>query len=393
MFLSTHAAGISGSNISSLVASQCPEDCTFKGIKDTFQKQASKVDLDGIFIFYFTGHGMKIGRDQWGLAPVDFDYTKEKLITGTHLADWLHHVRFQGSSAVFILDCCYAGGMADELTKAVVTEDIPIPNLFVITSCSANESSLVISSLGHSIFNFFLTSIMFNSPLAQHGRLPLRDIFEECYQLCAALSSLLISYKPDGTLKWGTMQPSLKYFELTAYVNSLFASDEMEAVDSAGPHRFQFVLSYYNLSFKPSKYPIHDKCHAWLETVAHPEGPLSVLKSHNFLADKVLSAALYAMLYSVASILVACGQSHVADPNLFIILFIHVCAYIDRIHTEFTPSLADLRIGIEYYYDTLRKNKIKSHALLSLYGKVVNDEATLQMSESTDSGEMTTVRK
>ena len=334
---------------------------------------------------------MKIGRDRWGLAPVDFDYTEEKLITGTVLADWLHHVRFQGRAAIFFLDCCYAEGTAAELTKGVVTEDIPIPHLYVITSCSANEASLVLSSLGHSIFNFFLTSVLFNLPTVQEGRLPLRDVFDECCQLCAALSSLLMSNKPEKGLQWATMQPKFKSFELSAYINSLFEADGTEATDAARPHRFQFVLNYYNFSFKASKNPIHDKCLAWLETVAHPQGPLAVLQKHDYLADEVLTAALYAMLYSVALILVACQQPHVEDPNLFIILFLHVCACIDRIHTELSPSLHNLRIGIEYYYDALRKNKIKSRGLLQLYSRVVNDEAGREMIESTDSGEVIAV--
>ena len=65
------------------------ETCTFTGMKNGFQKQAKKVRKGGIFFFHFSGHGIKTKNNQFGLAPVDFDYKENTYITASVLSQWL----------------------------------------------------------------------------------------------------------------------------------------------------------------------------------------------------------------------------------------------------------------------------------------------------------------
>ena len=372
----------------------------------TFMESASKVGTNGIFVFCFTGHGMKVGRNEWGLAPVDFNYTKEKFITAATLISWLHYVRFQGRYALFVLDCCYAGGIAEQLAKETVNADIPIPGLFVFTSCTANESSLVVTSMGHSIFNYFLTSSLFNS-YSQPGQLLIKAVYEDCDACCMAFSSLLVSYEARmGLLKWSMMQPEFKFFELPRYLQSLFQDEPedtdggIEETDAGPPGRFQFAIEYYKFPKRGSKQRspvLADKSLAWLEIASKPGGALFELHDRHLVVGRLLSAAIASMMYSMASIFIACNQYNITDTNVFIISFIHVIAAVDRVHKDIDLTRYDLKLALEYYCDPLRRHKIKHGELTGLYNRIVNDIATEQLQaasspenegqEFTDSGE------
>ena len=387
-------------NIKCYVCSKAEEHCTFDGMHKAFMESASKVGTDGIFVFCFSGYGMKVGDNEWGLAPADFNYTKEKFITAATFISWLQCVQFKGQYALFVLDCCYAGGIAEQLAKETVNADVPIPGLFVFTSCTANESSLVVNALDHSIFNYFLTSCLFNSN-SQPGQLKIKTVYEDCNACCMAFSSLLLSYKAENDLlKWSMIQPEFKYFQLPRYLQSLY-QEEREETDTGPPGRFQVVTEYYKFQKKGSRQQppvLADKSLAWLETVSQPEGALFELHNRRLLVGRLLSAAIASMMYSMASIFIACNQDNIADINVFIVSFIHVIAAVDRVHQNLHLTRRDLMLALEYYFDALRRNKINAGDLKSLYKCIVNDIATEQLhaasspekggQEFTSSGEM-----
>lgn len=360
----------------------------------SFMEAASKVDTNGIFVFYFTGHGLKIraGKgsqsDEWGLAPMDFDCTRNTFITAAVLVSWLQYVRFQGRYAFFILDCCYASGIGEKLVIDAVEAEIPVPGLFVLTACTALESSLVLPILEHSIFNFFLGHCLFNSYYCQRGRLPIKKVYEECQKCCLALSSLLIGYDSKlKLLKWNMMQPEMKYFNLTEFVESLLSeSDSTEQTDSGLPNRFQFALEYYKSGTKKSVI-IPDKCQAWLEIVSQPNGPLDELHKRQFIEGKMLTAIVASMMYSMASFFVARQQPDMSSSNTFIVSFLHVVAAIDRVHGSVSFTLTDLKICLEFYATALDKHKISPGDLRRLYNVICRDiSKRSDSSEGTDSG-------
>ena len=65
-------------------AKQAPQSCTFEGIRQSLKAEAEKVRVDGIFFFHASSDGVKTG--QFGLAPVDFDYSEKTLSV---LRQWL----------------------------------------------------------------------------------------------------------------------------------------------------------------------------------------------------------------------------------------------------------------------------------------------------------------
>ena len=343
-------------------ASIQPEECKFEGIKTTFQEVASKVGPNGLLLFHFSGHGIKVGKSEWGLAPVDFDKTRQTYLTAGVLADWLNEVKCRAKQILFTLDCCYAGGIGRELTAAVnVKFDADI---YVISACADYETSLVIGPLENSIFVYFLSYSLLRST-SKSGVLPLRDIFSLCQVCCESLSSLLIRYSDDYGLKLGTMRPEMGVLNLHTAVKDLIGEGE-DQVDASEVGRFQYAVKLYDYS-KPIP-RLADKSYAYLETVANPdEGPLFQLEQNGVFDERVLNAVICSLMYSVASIELVCNPDKLLNPNLSVTAFIHCVASIDLVHTgvEFTENVFFL--SWLFYLEVLTQNNINTSGLKKLH--------------------------
>ena len=342
-------------------ASADTDDCTIAGIKRTFQEQARKVGPNGLFVFHFSGHGIKVRTKEWGLAPVDFDYTRDTYLTATLLSEWLNEVQCKARHILFTLDCCYAGGIAKELTSS--GQVAVKAGLYVISACTAYESSLVLGSLGHSIFTYFL-SLAIRILTTQPGVLPMREIFRECQTCCTALSSLLITYSSVEGLKWNTMQPQLGVLDLRSVVMEMLGEGQ-EQIDASKVGRFQFAVELYDQR-KPVP-ALSDKCTAWLESLRSTEGPLIVLEKCSVLTGHVLDTALCSMMYSIASIELACNTATVSNPNHSITAFMHVVSAIDLVHRGVEFSENKFYLGWLFYLEALKGEKVAIAGLKKLH--------------------------
>ena len=78
---------------------------------------------------------------QFGLAPADFDMTTAKFITGSVLNQWLIDSKCKARQVVFILDCCYAGGLGTDVN---VTAGVPNlrSGLYVLSASTALEAQV-----------------------------------------------------------------------------------------------------------------------------------------------------------------------------------------------------------------------------------------------------------
>ena len=170
------------------VASKNPEDCTFEGVRRCFIDAAKSVGAEGMFVFHFSGHGIRIGDDH-ALAPSDFDCSDRTCITASVLNNWLTEASCKAKHVLFTLDCCYAGGIGDALTTIILHS-----SLFVMCACTANETSRLIGPLEHSVFSYFLADAM-RKETSDPQKLPLYKILTECRTCCKALSSLLVKYE------------------------------------------------------------------------------------------------------------------------------------------------------------------------------------------------------
>ena len=347
-------------------ASKQPEQCTFDGMKVGFQEQAKKVGQNGLFVFHFSGHGIKVRNDEWGLAPVDFDYRRETYLTADVLNQWLQEAGCKAKHILFTLDCCYAGGIANELTTSGNWSEKDL-GLYVISACTANEASLVLGPLGHSIFTYFLAQAI-SKLTSRPGQLPVHEIFKECQACSVALSSLLIKHDPQSGLSVRTMKPQM---QMKSVVEELMREGS-DQPDVAGVGRFEFVVQLYDKSQpKPS---LDDKTHAWLETLPDTNGPLMELERRHVLHGKILNAALCSMMYSIASIEIEFNRTNVENLNHFLIAFMHAVATLDLLKQGVKVNTTQLVQSWGFYREVLVKHNMNDKELIKLYDRLIPKE-------------------
>ena len=372
-----------------------PDSCTFEGMKKTFQEQAKRVGEGGVFFFHFSGHGIRVSNDQFGLAPVDFDYTNKTYITASVLSQWLHEAGCKAKYILFTIDCCYAGGLAEALTRGF-DKLIPFPGLYVMAACTANEVSIILGTLGNSVFCYFLSLAIRNTEFLP-GQLPVKVIYEKCKKLSIALSSLLLSYDKTSGLSWKTMQPELMHSTLSQTVLEL--SGEGEEQTDAGIMRFSYATELYDSS-RGEVRALDDKCRAWLEmTYTDSSGGLVQLQEGGVLGSEqcVMDTALCCMLRSVACIQLACDPSTVANANLYITAYMHVVAAIDIVHRGVEFHEREFALGLAYYLDSLQHRGVNTKRIKELFDRLIgnlNAKIVAEVSaqpcgeDMTDSGEV-----
>ncbi len=118
-------------------------------------------------LFYFSGHGHRIetAANQGSvLCPYDFDPFRapETAISESELMQWV--ARLKAQNVLLIFDCCYAGGMGQQ--SVGLGEGRPSSGLsatfyrhlgqgngrVILASSSADESSLILPDMQHSLF-------------------------------------------------------------------------------------------------------------------------------------------------------------------------------------------------------------------------------------------------
>ena len=365
-----HVGSLPSSNATVFEAKAIFNNCTFEGMRRCFVQTARSVGKDGLFVFHFSGHGIQVGEDQWGMAPSDFDYTGRTYVTASVLNDWLIEANCKAKHVLFTLDCCYAGGIAEALTST----DIAHRSLFVVSACTANESSYAVGTLGNSVFSYFLSYAMekiTQETDAVQGTprfIALQKIFTECQFCSEALSSLLVKYA-DGKLHLSGTHPDIQTFGPA--VKKPIPLEEIEETDSPRVGRFNYVVRHYN-SQSPI-YSLHRATDMWLDNLRHPEGPLSILESRGLLDRKeVLLTALCSLMYSVGSFQLHHSPATVSDVNTFITAYLTVASVIDFHHsTDF--SLIHFLCALSYYIEVLKKNNHPFGPLHGLYVTVCRE--------------------
>ena len=380
-------------NCNLIQASIEPEHCSFSGMRNAFVSEARKVGENGVFFFHFSGHGIRVNSDQFGLAPMDFDYTSETYITAAVLREWLSEAQCPAKFVVFTIDCCYAGGIAKALTRGSETLS-PYPGLYVMAACTANEVSVILGTLGNSIFCYFLSHVICTTH-SPPGTFHIRRIYDKCKKLSIALSSLLLCYDKSSGIHWQTMQPELTHSALSETVLQLSGEGGEDEVD-AGIMRFSYATELYDFSRGRAGISTLDgKCQAWLEMAyADSTGGLSQLKKERVLGGEqcLMDTVLCCMLRSVASIQLVCDPTTVATPNLFITSYMHVVAAIDIVQCGAEFREREFALGLAYYLDALLHSGLDTRPLRQLYDRLLANlkakMAALFEQEMTDSGDL-----
>ena len=192
-----------------------------------------------------------------------------------------------------LVDCCHAGGIAAKLSRF---SNLPVKgNLFVLSACTANEETLVIGALKHSIFTYFLSQAILKLCDKTSGEIPLKTIFNECHACSKAFSSLMIMYDTESEdLTMKRMQPQM----------SVITPQSLRVESDGRINRFQYVMELHDRS-KPTL-ALEERTIAHISEWVSPDGALCELDKRNLLLDgRVLDAALCSMMYSVACIIIA----------------------------------------------------------------------------------------
>ena len=319
-------------------ASKELDQCTIAGMKTNFQGCLEKVGANGIFVFLFSGHGLKVKNSEWGLVPADFDYTQATFLNAEVLRQWLMEIKCKAKHILFILNCCYAGGIATQLTAFA---DLPVNGSFtVLSACTADQTSLLIGPLEQSIFTFFFSHAVKTFTSRESigkvaAELPLHKVFSVCYNCSKALGSLMM-LNLSLDMRGMDIEPQVA----VVYPKSTAAKEaEKSRIESdflpLKSLSFQYAYDLYN---SRSGLPIPQLEDLTLKIISRwllPDGPLSVLKQCGVLSDKVLAAALCSMMYSVAMIEVSCdsGQEKVNNVNLSITAFLQVATALNEMVT------------------------------------------------------------
>ena len=346
------------------VASKQAEECSFDGIKKTFQDCAARVGSDGLLVFHFSGHGIKVGQNEWGLAPVDFDYSRSTYLTASVLISWINEIKCQAKYILFTLDCCYAGGIGKELTKSVEVQ--VDANICVMSACAGYETSIVIGPLKNSIFAYFLSDAILCCQL-EAGLLPIKKVFSRCQVCCESLSSVLVRYKA-GILSPSTMQPQLKTLRLQTAVKEL-SGEGVDQVD-AGIGRFDFAIQMYDYQ-KWNIPQLSEKSYAYLETVSSiEEGPLLQLEENGVFSQRVLNTVVCSMMYSVAATELVSNPGNVQNPNLSITAFMNCVAAIDMIHSGVEFNKLVFYHSWLFYREVLVENNVNIASLQPMFERL-----------------------
>ena len=93
------------------------------------------------------------------------------------------------------------------------------------------------------------------------------------------------------------------------------------------------------------------------------------------------------MMYSMASIEMACNPTDVNNPNLFLIAFMHAVATLDLIKRGVKVNTKLFAQCWSFYREVVVKNKLKDDELKKLVHQLIEREESKIKGTSTDGGE------
>ena len=357
-------------------ASDHEENCTHAGIRRRLEEGVAKVGDEGLFVVFFGGHGINDSNKEWALAPSDFDHTSKTCLTSVMLNECFQSTKCKAKHILIILDCCFSGIMANDITRDLTLNDAPnLSNVYVVAAGTDRESSLAVGTLRHSIFSYFLkyALVQKKSPktLIPSGSLPLCEVFEECKSCCNALSSLILSIdKNTRDLFLDKMTPSLTYFN--PVIREGLEEEGVEEVDAGSAVRLSFVMELMRKhSCKPNPKP-HTKSFEWLRSIVQwSPCPLIVLDERGLLEDssdngRVLKAVISLIMKSIALIEYMHNRDNAGHPFVFLIAFVDVVATIDVVHPFLPIEIDHLLEAWSMYCNTQKKHGVDDTRMQAL---------------------------
>ncbi len=114
------------------------KQATLKRVREKFAQTLAQVGPDDLLIFYFAGHG-HFDPDEMRYYLVTYDARKEDnsdlWTVRSIVADVTKH--FTGGRVLYLIDCCYSGGLASELIRSKTK----IPSAALCSAYAHNSST------------------------------------------------------------------------------------------------------------------------------------------------------------------------------------------------------------------------------------------------------------
>lgn len=157
------------------VTSQSDIQVTKAKIQDAITSARNNIASDGLFIFFFSGHGTHSGSIGY-IVPYDGISDSSKMISETELQTWLGQFSANVKKAVYI-DSCYSGDFIDQKFYKTNTGKIKfarvhgagtvfygdfakdltiVSNLVCVTASKGSELAQESSSLQNGVFTYYI---------------------------------------------------------------------------------------------------------------------------------------------------------------------------------------------------------------------------------------------
>ncbi|XP_064642534.1 uncharacterized protein LOC135496897 [Lineus longissimus] len=326
---------------------------TNKSILSALKHQAGQVKEDGILVFQFSGHVLRIEKKNTVVfLPANFDGTSKTVITVQKLLRAFHKTK--AKYVVMVMDCCYAGGVAEELVLNI-SDEVPT---YILASCTSTQKSLSFNQLGNGFFTYFFLKF-FDS--YHKATFPLKEVVTYCKPLCNAINKLL---RP-GFDSEASMSPMILWNTYKIKLMDLKKKDEVfDETDAVQEDPLAYARRYHrqyssqrrdaDSPWEKSEVPEHVV--AWLHVEAYESlkylHDMKVLKKSEkglfstilaFVAQSVASLT-YQELKKTNNILTIFKASTLLEGFITISEILY-----KTINYNLAPGVLDLRLYIEYY--------------------------------------------
>ena len=326
------------------LTSEPNNSCRKEELRTAFIKNAEKVEDDGTFLFYYSGHGHE-SQGRFVLVPADFTAEDESSgISGDDLVQWLMDAQCGAKNVLFVFDCCYAGNLGETLT---LRSDLNInANLFAMCACAPGETSTGITELRNSTFTYFLLDYL-NTSFQYHEEFNITQAMSTISKFCFRFSCLILFHK-NGQYILGISNPK-HYISLTGN----------PGYDQSNPERQDGNSLLTSLFDKGTRYQAHPKVKSWLQLPFIKES-LQILNEKASRYKRLQKAIFSVLLLSSATLHYAHANKKakklLQNRNMFLEIAIIV---LEEIDFDVTKDYVITGLG---YYKCVVENLLDTEA-------------------------------
>lgn len=304
-------------NYEVITASDNADNCTKPSLSTIFEKNAKAVGENGIFVFYFAGHGCISSTNHKCVLIPTYYASEQDGISAYDLMAWLHKANCKAKNVLFIFDCCYAGNLGEHLIKTDWGFNIK-SSVSAMCACTDKEKSFIIPVLQSSIFTYFLLDYLKESKYK--GQFNIRDAMQDITNLCICLSSLIYLYKKNLEEEYKLVHCEMHpmHYEKLIIAKGPSPKNPKDLTDLG-----KFLQSLVKEDLSNVHNIIPSVVNEWIEST-QVDHCLSELTHKAFTCKVLQDAIVCALLHTSALFLIDDNDTSVADKKIFLAIALKV---------------------------------------------------------------------